>query len=109
MNDRDRVHLLHIRDSIALIREFTSIGRDAFVASRLHQDAVVRNFEIIGEASNRLSEGLKDGTGFAWAQIRAFRNFLAHQYDAVDKALVWKIVVEDLPELERLVQRLLAE
>lgn len=109
MNKRDRVCLLHIRDSISAIKEYTAIGRQAFLNSRLHRDAVIRNFEIIGEASNRLSAAFRAETGIAWAELKAFRNFLIHQYDAVDTALVWKIVVDDLPELERHIQRLLSE
>ncbi|MBI2236634.1 MAG: DUF86 domain-containing protein [Magnetospirillum sp.] len=67
MNKRDRVNT---------IKDYTSIGQQAFATSRLHQDAVVRNFEIIGEASNRLSKKFRDQTAVSWGELKAFRNFL---------------------------------
>lgn len=109
MKATDRTRLGHIKDFIDAIREYSAIGRQAFMASRLHQDAVVRNFEIIGEASNHLSAEFRETTQGSWQQLKAFRNFLAHQYMCVDTALVWNIVVNDLPALEEQVDRLLAE
>jgi uncharacterized protein with HEPN domain len=49
----DRIYLLHIRDSIQHIIEYTAAGRERFWADRKTQDAVVRNLEIIGEATKR--------------------------------------------------------
>jgi uncharacterized protein with HEPN domain len=48
-------YLGHIVDSIVAIERYTSAGKDAFMAQTIVQDAVVRNFEIIGEAAGRLS------------------------------------------------------
>ncbi|CAA7626926.1 DUF86 domain-containing protein [Magnetospirillum sp. UT-4] len=107
MTDRDRVCLLQILDCIDAIKDFAAVGRDAFLASRLHRDATVRNFEIIGEAAGRLSIEFRDRTAVAWSQIKAFRNLLSHQYDVVDFELVWRVVERDLPDLEASVRRLL--
>ena len=52
----DRVYLEHVLDSAERIRRFIAAGRDAFFADDMAQDAVVRNLEIIGEATKRLSE-----------------------------------------------------
>jgi uncharacterized protein with HEPN domain len=53
----DRVYLEHIRDAIHDIEQYTAGGRDAFMGDRMQQDAVIRKFEIIGEAVKHLSEG----------------------------------------------------
>ncbi len=54
----DRVYLLHIRDALANIQEYTSSGREFFFTDKKTQDAVVRNLEIIGEAVKHLSDSL---------------------------------------------------
>jgi len=107
VNARDRTYLIHIRDAIALIREYTAGSEQAFMSSRLHQDAVMRNFEIVGEAGGRLSKELRDNSPVACQEIKAFRNFLAHQYMDVRPAMVWRIITNDLPALEAHVLSLL--
>ena len=57
--NRDRLYLVHIRDAIQNILEYTSSGREVFMSDPMRRDAVVRNFEIIGEATKRLSEDTK--------------------------------------------------
>ena len=56
----ERVYLGHIRDAINGIEGYTSVGRDAFMAERMRQDAVIRKLEIIGEAVKQLSDTTKD-------------------------------------------------
>ena len=56
----ERVYLGHIRDAINDIEQYTSVRRDAFVAERMRQDAVIRKLEIIGEAVKQLSDATKD-------------------------------------------------
>ena len=51
-----RVHLGHIRDAIDDISSYSAVGRDAFMAERMRQDAIIRKLEIIGEAVKQLSE-----------------------------------------------------
>ena len=105
----DRPYLAHIADSIAAIEDYVSGGRDAFLSERLVQDAVIRNFEIIGEAATRLSPVVRDSGNIHWARIIAFRNRLIHGYWSVDLILVWDVVTGDLPVLRVEVVRLLAE
>lgn len=59
----ERVCLGHIRDAINDIEEYTSVGRDAFMAERMRQDAVIRKLEIIGEAVKQLSNPTKAQPG----------------------------------------------
>ena len=76
---------------------------------RLIQDAVIRNFEIIGEAANRLSVELRGRKSVPWSRIIAFRNRLIPGYWSVDLLLVWDVITNDLPLLKNEVRRLLSE
>ena len=105
----DRPFLGHIADSIAAIESYVAAGQDAFLHQRITQDAVVRNFEIIGEAAGRLSRRVRARPGVPWAKIIAFRNRLLHGYWSVDLLLVWDVITTDLPVLRAEVARLLAE
>lgn len=63
-------------------------------------DAVIRNFEIIGEAANRLPEEFKDvHTNIDWHRIRGFRNRIVHDYFGIDYSIVWEIKESFLPQL----------
>jgi uncharacterized protein with HEPN domain len=79
-----------------------------FLTDRLTQDAVIRNFEIIGEAASRLSAAIRNQPGLPWRKIIAFRNRLIHGYFSVDLPLVWNVIENDLPPLKAEVSRLLA-
>ena len=105
----DRIYLLHIRDAIRQIVEYTAIEREAFFADRKTQDAVVRNLEIIGEATKRLSLNLKAAhPDIAWKPIAGMRDKLIHDYFGVNVQLVWEVVDRALPILSEKVQDLLA-
>lgn len=70
----DRIYLFHIRDAIQHILTYTEAGRDSFFADRKTQDAVVRNLEIIGEATKHLSQALKDAhPDISWKPIAGMR------------------------------------
>lgn len=73
----DRIYLLHIRDAIQQILTYTSSGKDSFFADRKTQDAVIRNLEIIGEATKRLSASLKSANpDISWKPIAGMRDNL---------------------------------
>jgi uncharacterized protein with HEPN domain len=105
----DLPYLGHIADSIAAIESYVAGGRDVFMSTRLVQDDVIRNFEIIGEAASRLSPALRSRSGAPWGKIIAFRNRLIHGYWSVDLLLVWDVIANDLPVLKGEVDHLLAE
>ena len=96
----DLPYLGHIADSISAIESYVRDGRDAFMRQRLIQDAVIRNFEVIGEATGRLSEETRAGQGELWKKVVAFRNRLIHGYWSVDLPLVWDVIEKDLPALK---------
>jgi uncharacterized protein with HEPN domain len=56
----DRVYLDNILECIRRVEEYTQDGRETFLQSTVFQDAVIRNFEVIGEATKRLSQALRD-------------------------------------------------
>jgi uncharacterized protein with HEPN domain len=104
----DRVYLGHIRDAINDIEEYTSPGRDAFMAERMRQDAVIRKLEIIGEAVKQLSNSTKERRpDIPWKQIAGMRDRLTHGYFGVDLVLVWRVTERDLPVLKAAVIALL--
>ncbi|MCX6375577.1 MAG: DUF86 domain-containing protein [Armatimonadetes bacterium] len=64
------------------------------------QDAVIRRLEIIGEAARRISTETRDHLpDLPWHAMMGMRNFLIHEYDAVDLTIVWDAVHRDLPLL----------
>ena len=103
----DRPYLLHIIDAIAAIETYVAGGRATFMRDRLIQDAVARNFEIIGEVASRLSPALRDGSDYPWTKVVAFRNRLIHGYWSIDLNLVWDVIEHELPALKATVTRLL--
>ncbi|MFN5421955.1 MAG: DUF86 domain-containing protein, partial [bacterium] len=73
---------------------------DEFVKDSKTIDAVTRNFEIIGEAANRLPEEYKDQYALIdWHRIRGFRNRIVHDYMGIDYSIVWEIKNNYLPTL----------
>lgn len=65
---------------------------EAFCNDSKTLDAVIRNFEIIGEAANRLPEDFKDEhISIDWHRIRGFRNRIVHDYIGIDFSIVWEI------------------
>jgi uncharacterized protein with HEPN domain len=105
----DLPYLLHVSDSIAAVQQYVAGGREAFMSSRLIQDAVIRNFEIIGEATGRLSPAARRRSDYAWKKVVAFRNRLIHGYWSVDLTLVWDVIENDLPALKVETDRLIGD
>lgn len=104
----DRPYLQHILDAIRKISAYTADGRDAFMLDPKTQDAVVRNFEIIGETTKRLSDETKGGRSeVPWRDIAGLRNVLIHDYMGVDLKRVWGVVERDLPTLRQVIQEML--
>lgn len=100
LND-DQVRLQHIIDSIREALEYIAESdRASFCGNRLLQHGLVRCIEVIGEASSRLSQSLRDANPhIPWAAIIGMRNRIIHAYYDIDIDLVWKTATEDLPVL----------
>jgi uncharacterized protein with HEPN domain len=96
----DRFYLIHILERIQRIESYTTGGREAFLASSMIQDAVIRNFEIIGEAAKQVSESFRSfHPGLPWRRLAGFRDVLIHNYPGVDLEEVWNIITGHLPVL----------
>ena len=98
----ERPQLLYcqdILDSGAAIQSYVQgITFDSFVQDRMRCSAVIREFEIIGEAVAKLPIALKEGyPNIPWQDIKDFRNLLAHEYFGVDLEIVWNTIHNDLP------------
>lgn len=91
----------------AILSHVDNISFEEFKTDRMRQSAVIREFEIIGEAVGKLPDELKmSSPDVAWQDIKDFRNLLAHEYFGVDLEIVWQVVPADLPALIRQVEAL---
>jgi len=108
---RVREYLNHILQAIERINRYVgNTDMDEFLRDEKTQDAVIRNFEIIGEASRNISRYHPDFAAahpeVPWAIAYEMRNTLAHGYFMVDMEIVWKTIQRDLPEMAAHVLRL---
>ena len=106
-----RLYLDDILEAIDRIREYVQVmDEDVFGSDRKTQDAVIRNLEIIGEASRNLSDELKaQANEIEWSKIIGFRNILAHEYFGVSVPIVWDIVQNKLDPLRDACTKLLKQ
>jgi uncharacterized protein with HEPN domain len=110
---RAQDYLAHIVEAIDRINRYVDdMVELSFLTDEKTQDAVVRNFEILGEAANNIekhhSAYAQEHTDVPWALMYTMRNRVAHGYFKVDYALVWKTIHADLPELRAQVAVLLS-
>jgi len=113
MHDRigDKIRLLHIIDAINEIENYIQdIDLKEFVDNSMMFNASLRQLEIIGEASNRLSEELLNRTpSIPWARIIGLRNLVIHEYFGVDDFTIWNVIKINLPILKEKVALLILE
>lgn len=98
----------HILDAITAIEKFTQeVSYEEFVENKEKHSAVIRQFEIIGEAINQLEKSFKEKNkslkdfNIPIEAIVEMRNILIHEYFGVDLELVWDTIKEDLPNLKK--------
>lgn len=89
--------------AIERIRRYTK-GKnfEDFIADDMMYYAVVKNIEILGEASNMLTEEFrKEHPQTPWKQVNGMRNYIVHEYFQIDNNVVWDVITNDLPVLEQ--------
>jgi uncharacterized protein with HEPN domain len=102
MKKDPRILLAQILERVERVFEFTSQGRANFLADRMVQDAVIRNFEVMGEAAKRIPDEFRqENPSIPWKGLASLRDVLIHQYEGVNLEEVWRIVEKDLPVLQQ--------
>lgn len=98
----DKVRLQHILDSILEIESYINSSEYSnFSENSMMKFATIKQLEIIGEASNHLSDEIKlKFSDVEWTQIVGMRNIFVHEYFGIDSNIVWEIIKSDLPKLK---------
>ena len=104
-------YLNHILEAIKRIEEYVSeLDEMAFLGNKLVQDAVIRNFEVIGEASNNIEKRFPEFVAahpeLPLTSASQLRNAVAHGYFQVDFEILWKTIQRDLPGLHTKVEEI---
>lgn len=108
INEKNKWRLNHIVEAIDYIEEFmVDVSQESFFEDYEKQSAVIRQFEIIGEAANSLTADLQDDNPqIDWRAVVSMRNVMIHDYFEVNVEVVWDTIKEDLPVLKRKIKDL---
>lgn len=109
MKRDETVYLRHILDAIDSIEEYTrGMSENEFFSNSMAHDAVVRQLEVIGEASNNISDDFQDRhPKIPWGKMIGIRNKIIHEYFNINYAIVWDTIQDDLPMLKKLIKKIL--
>lgn len=110
MKKDNTLYLKHILEAINNIEEFVKdiVDLNDFVKDKKTKDAVLRNFEVIGEAAKNLDEEfINNNESVEWDKIIGMRNFIIHEYFGVDLEIVWETIKKDLPLFKSEIEKLL--
>lgn len=111
MLHRDIAHLIDILAAARLVQEFIKgIDQQKFNDDVMLQSAVIRQIEIMGEATKRLSEDFRNGhQNIPWRRIAGMRDILIHAYDFIDLSDVWNAATISIPEMIRKIELLIPQ
>ena len=111
MSKSDIQFLKHIKEETEFIIEFTStISEEEFLENRLLKKAMIRCFEIIGEATKKVDFDFRmKYNSIAWKEMAGLRDKLIHDYTGVDYNLLWLIISENIPELDFQLEQIIKE
>jgi len=104
MSERDYTDFISdIQQSIQLILDFTTgLKFEDFQKDIKTQYAVIRCFEVIGEAAKRIPDEYKSQkTSIPWKVMAGMRDRLIHGYDVVDASILWRTIKTDIPDLQK--------
>lgn len=111
-NNKDNfVYVGHIHNCIEKISGYTSNHNyKDFTSNEWDQAAIIRYFEVIGEATTKIDDDFKkDHPEIEWLDMSDFRNFLIHDYMDIDVKVVWDTVTNDIPKLKERIEDLLKQ
>ena len=106
---KDNLRLKHIIEAADYIAEFiTDVSKAEFDGNYEKQSAIIRQFEIIGEAANNLSSDFtKQHSGIDWSKVVGMRHKMIHDYFDIDTDIVLNTAIEDVAPLKKAVEKLL--
>jgi uncharacterized protein with HEPN domain len=99
---KDRLE--HIMQAIEEIdMNIKACTKRSFLENRLLIHAVLYQYAVIGEAVRKIDPDLLVKYDYPWHLVRSFRNFILHEYHAIEYRIVWDTSVNDLPELKKII------
>lgn len=106
----NRTYLLHVLDALAQLETYALEGREHFLSDRRTQEAVIRNFEVAGEAVKNLSPEFRgEHREVPWKSIAGTRDKLVHEYFGVNLLLLWDLLESEVRPLRHAVEAILAD
>jgi|AntAceMinimDraft_15_1070371.scaffolds.fasta_scaffold27136_3 uncharacterized protein with HEPN domain len=108
MENKIKKYAFDIQESINAIQKYTEgLSYDDFAAQRMLRKAIEREFEIIGEAMNRINKIDPDVAVSSKREIINMRNKVIHGYDMVEDIVIWQTIHNSLPQLKEEIQKIL--
>jgi len=104
-----QLYLEDILESSKRIQQYiANMTYEEFSSNNMAVDAVIRNFEIIGEAAARISDDIKSVyPQVPWYEMKGMRNIVAHEYFSVDLKIVWKTAQQSIPVLMTMIKKVI--
>jgi len=107
-----RSYKLYLKDILVAIKKINkytaSLTFERLKRDELLIDAIVRNLEIIGEASKNIPKGIREKhPDIEWKKVCGLRDILVHEYFGIDVQILWDIIKNKLPDLKKKITRVL--
>lgn len=108
---RDKLYLAHIAEAIQRTIAYTAdLSYEQFLGDTMVQDAVLRNFQVIGEATKKLSTAIRHThPDLPWREMAGMRDKIVHEYFGINLQIVWDVAHQDMPRLLPQIEAILLE